>query len=63
MGWIAPSDSWQLLTVSDPAYDGIRFAAIAPGCDNRPHDGTECGCRMFTVWGEGDKYIRGEISG
>jgi hypothetical protein len=52
---------WRLLTASDPAYDGIRYAALAPGCTNEPHDGTECGCRMFLDEGEGDKYIRSKM--
>jgi hypothetical protein len=62
MTWLAPSPNWRLLTVSDPAYDGIRYAAIAPGCTNRPHDGTQCGCRMFLDHGEGDRYIRSKMS-
>lgn len=61
MSWIARSTSWRLLTVSDPAYSGVRYAAIAPGCDNRPHNGSRCGCRMFNSKTDGDRYIRSAL--
>ncbi len=61
MTWLTPMNNWRLLTVSDPAYDGIRYAALAPGCTNQPHDGTRCGCRMFLDQGEGDRYIRSKM--
>lgn len=62
MAWLTPMNKWRLLTASDPAYEGIRYAALAPGCTNEPHEGTECGCRTFTLWSDCDSYIRSKMS-
>jgi hypothetical protein len=59
MSWInTPTPRWLLVPVSDAGHPGIRYAAIAPGCDYQPHDTTQCGCRRFAREADGKRYIR-----
>ncbi|MBA8810638.1 hypothetical protein [Promicromonospora sukumoe] len=44
--------------MSDAGHPGIRYAAIAPGCDYQPHDSTRCGCRRFDDETDAERYIR-----
>lgn len=62
MSWIARSADWRLLTVTTTQTSrDFRYLALAPGCDNRPHDGARCGCRMFDRQADGDRYIRDQM--
>ncbi|GAA2242832.1 hypothetical protein GCM10010413_51920 [Promicromonospora sukumoe] len=53
-----PTRRWLLIPVSDAGHPGIRYAAIAPGCDYQPHDSTRCGCRRFDDETDAERYIR-----
>ncbi|GAA2241492.1 hypothetical protein GCM10010413_49910 [Promicromonospora sukumoe] len=60
MSKTAHPDGWRLLTVTSTktSWD-YRYLALAPGCNNdRPHDGTKCGCRVFDRQADANRYLR-----